>query len=61
MNNGEILQRLGVILSVLNNIEVKGLQNLQNLAGAIGAINDLGETLAKESQPAPTKDEEGGS
>lgn len=58
MNNGEILQRLSLIIGALNNVEVKGAQNLKNLAGAIDALDELGRRIAKDAEeravsPAP--------
>lgn len=53
MNNGELLERLSMILNILNNVEVKGAQNLRNLAGAIAAIDEIGQKIAKESAEAP--------
>lgn len=53
MNNGELLERLGMILNILNNVEVKGAQNLRNLAGAIAAIEEIGQKIAKEASEAP--------
>lgn len=61
MNYGELLERLSVILNILNNVEVKGAQNLRNLAGAIAAIDEIGQKIAKEANENPgTRDENGG-
>lgn len=53
MNNEELLERLSMILSILNNVEVKGVQNLRNLAGAIAAIDEIGQKIAQEASEAP--------
>ena len=60
MNNGELLERLGMILNILNNVEVRGVQNLRNLAGAIAAIEEIGQKIAKEaSEDPPSQDGKG--
>ena len=52
--NNEILNTLGSVIGVLNNIEVKGKQNLANLHGAISILEDVCSYIVKsedEKQP----------
>lgn len=61
MSNGELLEKLSIVLNILNNVEVKGIQNLNNLAGAIAAIDEIGQKIAKGAKEVPdAKSENGG-
>lgn len=41
----DIIQRLNVTLSALNNIAVSGKANLANLSGSIAMIEEIGQML----------------
>ena len=61
MSNGELLEKLSIVLNILNNVEVKGIQNLHNLAGAIAAIDEIGQKIAEGAKEVPdAKSENGG-
>ncbi len=43
----DIMQKLGTILGVLNNISVSGKQNLANLSGSIAILEELANMLSE--------------
>lgn len=55
--NNDILNTIGSVIGVLNNIEVKGKQNLANLHGAISILEDLGSRLIREADENQPKTE----
>lgn len=55
--NNELINTLGSVIGVLNNIEVKGKQNLANLHGAISILEDLGNRLIREEDENQPKTE----
>lgn len=55
--NNELINTIGSVIGVLNNIEVKGKQNLANLHGAISILEDLGNRLIREEDENQPKTE----
>ena len=45
-----VIQSLQLVVSTLNNIEVKGEQNLNAMLGSIQVLNSIIRDLSKESE-----------
>lgn len=49
----ELITNLTTVINVLNNIEVKGLQNMDNLAGSIRILNEIVKYLSEMPTEQP--------
>lgn len=53
----EIMQRLNMVVNVLNNITVSGKANLTNLSGSIAILEEVGAILRDTEIISPAKED----